>query len=442
MRPILSVLLLCAAAWGQKTDLGTYAVPSPSACLTGGAAGTACTDPVFQTLVIRITDATNCPHADGCYHDYSYTDVFTRNNLRLVVGSPGTRYWFDFNPAPTPPVLGARHTFPDTPAPDNFVVQGDFVTVWDPTDETGRRTFVYDGAHFKIWSLDVVTGASSYTLVKQFSVPAELPAGTTSFNLTGNSVSRDGDVFSFTFGLAVDGTSLGCFAWRRSTDTILHLYTGDEANECQNDKSGEYMVRKANTNSLVSPITNLLTGVTTTVTQCPPSGVGGTPTDWSMYHSDFGTRFAVTVNGLYNDCFGSSGQRFRINMSNLHVTTPLTPYGLVTGAEGHISMRGDDDQWAVFEFYRTPPIIPGLFAEEVFAAATDGSFRVQRYAHHQSATGAPAGYRAQPKATASRDLSLITFDSNNGNPAGRTDVFVVVVARRSATPASVGMTVF
>jgi hypothetical protein len=99
---------------------------------------------------------------------------------------------------------------------------------------------------------------------------------------------------------------------------------------------------------------------------------------------------------------------------------------------GHVSLLADDESWALVSTFLANELPnSGVFKNELFLAATDGSGRVRRLAHHHSVY---RDYADTPRANISRDGRFVAFTSNWGS-SSRRDVFVVrIPPSRYETP--------
>ena len=95
----------------------------------------------------------------------------------------------------------------------------------------------------------------------------------------------------------------------------------------------------------------------------------------------------------------------------------------------HGSMLADNEDWITIGTYREPSsTLPstGVFRDEIFQVALDGSGRVRRICHTRSSIDNKTdttGYWAMPKPTISKDGRFIAFTSN-WEKSGRYDVFI------------------
>src|SRR6185503_14086676 len=90
----------------------------------------------------------------------------------------------------------------------------------------------------------------------------------------------------------------------------------------------------------------------------------------------------------------------------------------------HVSMLADDENWILMSTFLANTLgSTGIFRDELFQIATDGSKRVRRLAHLHSVY---RDYWDQPRANISRDGKFAVFTSNWG-ATDRRDVFIVKV---------------
>ena len=92
----------------------------------------------------------------------------------------------------------------------------------------------------------------------------------------------------------------------------------------------------------------------------------------------------------------------------------------------HFSRIGPDAWITASRFSPTSGPVLKAFDNEIVQAATDGSTRVQRIAHHRSV-------KVAPRASVSRDGKFIAFTSNWGNPSGRTDLYLAQIQSSTGT---------
>ena len=135
-------------------------------------------------------------------------------------------------------------------------------------------------------------------------------------------------------------------------------------------------------------------------------------------------------------------------LSNVHA--PQTVFRL-TDEQGtvdwtmdlHATLLADNEDWITVGTYREPSItLPstGVFRDEIFQVALDGSGRLRRICHTRSSIDNKSdttGYWAMPKPTISKDGRFIAFTSN-WEKSGRYDLFIARIdpAPRLSTKAS------
>ena len=109
----------------------------------------------------------------------------------------------------------------------------------------------------------------------------------------------------------------------------------------------------------------------------------------------------------------------------------------------HATLLADNEDWITVGTYREPSItLPstGVFRDEIFQVALDGSGRLRRICHTRSSIDNKSdttGYWAMPKPTISKDGRFIAFTSN-WEKSGRYDLFIARIdpAPRLSTKAS------
>jgi len=383
---------------GIKTDLGTYPEP-PLPALPP--AGGKFIDPTFGTQIMRVTDETD-GQSNGTF--YSYWPTFNMNNTKLLVRRGYGDAIYDFDPVNF--TLGAKQTLPALPEGDSFTTQS---AIWSPTDPNVLYGLSYTKP--RIWSLNVAT--RSWNLVKDFS--SNFSPGDYPWQM---SMSMDGDTFAFTR-KASTSQVLGYVVYRRSTDQVLLNVTQALVNEVQLDKSGRYLgipLDQVDASGNIYYVRDLQTGSNTGL-------VDGSP-DFSPGHGDIGTGMLV---GFDND----NNRLLKRNMSTPHEWSLVWDIGPVWQSL-HISLRGDNEGWALVGFYGTPAPSqsqPFPLQRELVLVKTDGSQAIRRVAHHRSIyfEGTPqANYWDTPRGNLSRDGTLIAFTSNWGGTT-RQDLFIVKI---------------
>ena len=373
------------------TDKKVYPEPPPPAL---PAAGGTFTDPVFKTTLMRVTDA-----SDGQFNNtnYSYWPNFNKNSTRLYIISNGKPTLYDFDPVNFR-IAGKRALFaatlPNGSRPDSEDA------IWSGLEPD--EMLCHDG--LKLWSYNVAK--NSYQLLRDFT--PEYGSGL----LWQMSRSIDDNVFAFT----VKNSSYqitGYLVWTRAGNKVYRVSTTD-LDEVQIDKTGRYLVVKTNQ----SGHGTIQVRVVDLVTQSVENLIDDAP-DYAPGHSDCGRGFVIGADNWNNRLL------YR-NLSAPHIFYSVIDWGNDWSQSGHSSMMEDDDLWILNSSFKANDLpSTGLFKNEIYLIATDGSQRVRRLAHHHSVY---REYWDTPRATISRDGRFIVFTSNWGST--RRDVFIVKVPGR------------
>jgi hypothetical protein len=391
-----------------KTDYNVYPPPSPPAL---PAAGGTLTDPTFGTSILRVTDA-----ADGTdnHQSYSYWPSLNKTSTLLYISSVGgspTLYDFDTTNFA---IANKRAMFASSPVGDGTPSAED--AIWSGTQpgvmfcHTAQKLYSYN------------TGTNQYTLLKDFS--SLYP----NLYLWQMSRSINDSVFAFTFKENVNYTNVGYFVFRASNNVAD---TGALAglDEVQVDKTGTYLtVKTGNSGAGVIEVeaVNLLTGAVAYLTDNAP--------DFSPGHSDNGTGIVVGADNWNN------AHTYRA-LSNPHSHYQVVSYGNDWTLGDHVSMLADNEAWVLISTYVSNTLPSGgIFADEIYQVATDGTQSVRRLCHTQSNYLAQSGgnaYWSSPRANISRNGKYVVFTSNWGSST-RTDVFVVKIPQAPQTTAIAG----
>lgn len=335
-----------------KYDYGVYPPPSPPAL---PAKGNSFTDPTFGTSILRVTDA-----SDGAnnHHSYSYWPCINKNSSLLYVSSAGgspTLYDFDTTNFT---ITNKRPLFASNPPSSGAPSSED--AIWSGMQNDVMLCHTAQ----KIWSYNVTS--NTWTLIKDLS--------STYPNLFLSQMSRslNDDVFAFTYKENVNYTSVGWITYKVSTNQT------DTANlagldEVQVDKTGNYLVVKTGNSGpsvIEVQIVNLQNGNVQYLTDNGP--------DYSPGHSDNGTGFVIGADNWNNQ------HNFRA-LATPHTWYPVLQYGNDWSHSDHVSMLADNESWMLMSAYKANNLSSfGIFENEIFQVATDGSFSVRRLAHHQS----------------------------------------------------------
>jgi hypothetical protein len=297
--------------------------------------------------------------------------------------------------------------------------------VWSARDPRVIYTFAnYYTGGMKLYSYEVST--RRFTLLKDF----RALAGPNDF-LHQMSVGGGDDVFAFSQRTSGVDHPTFYLVWRRSDDKILrHEPTGGRVNEVRLDKSGRYLAvpfNGAQPDGSRCAYVDLSNGRSVTVhwnAQESPTG-----------HGDMGTGFTAGF-----DAWAGGINRRDLAEPRRHrlVFRFTTETGKVDWTEDfHGSLLADNEGWMTVGTYDQIAVtLPefGLYEDEIFQVALDGSGRVRRVCHTRTRVlnrTESDNYWAAPKPTISRDGRFIAFTSN-WEGSGRTDLFV---ARIDPAPA-------
>jgi len=377
---------------GPRVRTDRAVIPPPPAPPLPKAGGVLA-DPAFGTRILRVTDERDGPENQ---HAYSYWCATNADSTRLIVSSGGRAMLYRFDPRGFR-LLGKDPLFARPPPGGGTPGWED--AVWSARDPG----LLYCREGLRLWACNVRTGA--YTLVKDFS--KDLPPG----HLRQMSACDDGQTFAFSR-QEPKWRVVGYLVWRRGEDRILLRRDTTQLDEVQVDKTGRYLVVKTGQGggeAVEVRVVDLETGGTEDL-------LGGPP-DFAPGHSDNGRGVVVG----HDDC------RNRLLLRRLdrpHACTPVLEFGSDWSQDYHISMRARDESWVLLSLYvSNTHTSSGLFRNEILQAATDGSGRVRRLAHHRSAV---RSYWDSPRACISRDGRFVVFTSH-WEGRGQRDVFVLEV---------------
>ena len=394
-------------------------------------AGGTFVDPTFGTEIMRATDERDDKVGLSTY--YSHWPTFNCDNTFILLRKSGGDTLFKSFDAKNFSVGDGFQPEPvNVPGKGNVSVNFESA-IWHPTNPnliycfTGYRD---GGMHFYLYNI----ATRRYTLVKDFS-----SLGGPDDYLWRMTMSADGDVFAwnqFRVG-GGDENPLYILVWRKSTDRVLyHIPTKGIYEKVAVDKSGQYLnvgYRTKQPDLTYSAVLTLSTGHIETVKWNSSDSPAG--------HGDMGTGFSA---GWDNWACGIN----RRWLSNVHA--PQTVFRL-TDEQGtvdwtmdlHATLLADNEDWITDGTYREPSItLPstGVFRDEIFQVALDGSGRLRRICHTRSSIDNKSdttGYWAMPKPTISKDGRFIAFTSN-WEKSGRYDLFIARIdpAPRLSTKAS------
>jgi len=395
-KPVAAGVKPAAVLLSIKTDRTVYREPTPPAL---PAAGGTFVDPTFGTTIMRLTDA-----SDGTFNanSYSYWPSFNKDSTRLWVLAKTGAMLYSFDPVnfrvSSKRLLLSKLPNGHTPDANDAIWSG----------LVSDLIFCHDG--LKLYSYNVVN--QTYTLVKDFA--ADLPSG----ELWQMSMSVDDNTFGFTI-KNTEGKKTGYIAWRRSQNTLFGGTNMPELDEVQVDKTGQYLVVKtgrAGEGAVEVQVVNLITRAVVDLMDGKP--------DFAPGHSDVGHGFVI------------GGENWNNRLTYRNLATPHTFYSVFDFPDwsigAHVSMLADDEKWILMSTFLANDLpSTGVFRDELFQIATDGSKRVRRLAHLHSVH---RDYWDQPRANVSRDGKFAVFTSN-WSATDRRDVFIVKIPQDQAPPA-------
>jgi hypothetical protein len=355
-------------------------------------AGGTFVDPTFGTTMMRVTDESD---GTACNNFYSYWQTFNLDSTRFFIACDTSPKLYRLDPNGFK-ISRKEPLFDRPPEGGGYLSAED--AIWSGT--SANELYGYTG--LKLYAYNVAS--RSYTLIKDFS--AELASG----YLGQMSKSLDDNVFAFT---KKDSNykPLGFLVWRRDQNKILRNANLLNFDEVQVDKSGRFITVKAKFDRTVDvQVIDLQTGKVDNLTDPAP--------DFSPGHSDNGRQIVVGYDNWNN-------QYTIRKLATPHQFQTVVGFGNDWSQANHVSMLADDEAWCVISNYTAGNAPVGPFRNEIFQAATDGSQRVRRLAHHHSVY---RDYWDTPRADISRDGRFIAFTSNWGSTTRR-DVFIIKVPR-------------
>lgn len=353
-------------------------------------AGGTFVDPTFGTTIMRVTD-----EADGtsCHNYYSYWPTFNLDDTRFFIACDNVPKLYQFDPNSFQ-IVNKGPLFPIHAPGAGYLGAED--AIWSGTS----ANVLFGTVDLRLYSYDVET--RTYSLVKDFSY--ELPPG----YLGQMSKSLDDNVFAFTR-KDKDYKRLGYIVWRKDQNRIVRKADFDKYDEVQIDKSGRYLVVKAEFSKTADvQVLDLQTGSAETLSDPGP--------DFSPGHSDNGRQIVVGHDNWNN-------QYTVRKLATPHQFQTVIGFGSDWSQANHLSMLADNEAWCVITNFTAGNGPLGPFRNEIFQVSTDGSQRVRRLAHHHSIY---RDYWDTPRADISRDGRFIAFTSNWGS-IKRRDVFIIKV---------------
>lgn len=395
---LASLLAFVTSAQSIKTDYGVYPEPAPPPL---PAAGGTFVDSVFGTTLLRVTDTND---GSDNHQSYSYWPSFNKNSTLLYISSVGgspTLYDFDtlnFSISNKRALFAGNPPGDGAPNAEDAIWSGQHANIM--LCHTAQKLYSYN------------TSNSSYTLIHDF--------GTAYPNIFLQQMSRsvNDTTFAFTYKENINYTNIGYIVLRASNN---QADTGNMAtlDEVQVDKTGNYLVIKTGQSGagvIEVEILDLLNGNKQYLTDNGP--------DYAPGHSDNGTGFVIGADNWNN------AYTFR-TLTNPHTFYNVIDYNNDWSQGTHVSMLADDESWLlVSSFIANTLPSTGIFSDEIYQVATDGSKAVRRLCHHHSdylnQTNFNDQYWSEPKANVSRNGKYAVFTSNWGSTSRR-DVFVLQI---------------
>ena len=227
--------------------------------------------------------------------------------------------------------------------------------------------------------------------------------------------SIDDEVFGFTRKDLIKNSIKGFAVWKRSADKLLVNMDETELDEVQVDKSGRYLVVKSDKQGRGVINVHVIDLQSGTVSDLLDDGP-----DFSPGHSDNGTGCLVGDDNYLN--------RFLFRkLASPHSFTAIRARKDDWSQGAHLSFLADDESMILVSNFTANKLpCSGLFKDEIFLLATDGSGRVKRICHHRSDYLKTKEYWDSPRANISRDGKFVIYTSNWG-ASGRRDVFIAKV---------------
>ncbi|HTL83009.1 MAG TPA: T9SS type A sorting domain-containing protein [Bacteroidia bacterium] len=408
--PVFLVVFVCRLH-AQITDLNIYPEPAPPIL---PAAGNTFVDPTFNTTLLRVTDSIT--DGNDNHNAYSYWPAMNMNSTHLYVMQTNigaTLYDFD----PNTFSISNKHAAFASNCPSGAAPNVEDA-IWSDVDPD--VIFVHDrDMHLYAYNLSTQT----YSLVKDLSTA--VPAGAHSWQM--NKDHSNDDLFSFTW-KDVNWNVVGFLTWRSSTDQFISGSQPD-LDECQPDRTGNYLILKLAASGqfvVQARILDLATNTFTDITDGGPANPNTPGLYWAPGHGDMGDGSVFGHDDWNNRLVGRSCANPSAFYSVLDLNNDWSQ-------DYHGSLLADDVNWITLSAYVSNTLPnSGLFKDEIFQVATDGSGSVRRLAHHHSdflsdyAANGSGAYWSSPKGCISKDGKWIVFTSNWGSTTRR-DVFILKV---------------
>jgi hypothetical protein len=376
---------------GVITDHNVYPEPAPPAL---PAAGGTFVDPTFGTTIMRVTDQND---GQSNFNYYSYWPTFNLDDTKFFIACDNSPMLYRFDP-------NGFRIISKGPLFDQVLPGGGYMSTEDAEWSGTNANILYGYYGLKLWAFDV--SARTYTLIKDFT--GLVPAG----YLGQMSRSLDDNMFAFTLKNGSYAPT-GYMVWQRDQNRVVRNVSLSNFDEVELDKTGRYLVVKAEFGSGIDfQVVDLQTGGTTGLTDPAP--------DYSPGHSDNGQQMVVGQDNWNN--------QFTIrNLATPHQFKTVISFGNDWSQANHLSLLADNESWCVISNYTAGSAPVGPFRQEVFQASTDGTQSVRRLAHHHSVY---RDYWDTPRADISRSGRFVAFTSNWGSTTRR-DVFIIKVPQGS-----------
>src|SRR6266853_379873 len=409
---LFSAILLTGTTYAYLTDIGIHVPPitGPYAYNTfmpGApgfpAVGGTYTDPVFGTVVRRLSDKTGSGNEDDIYaHHWSNangTFAFSKGSAgaNIIQVATGARIYTD-------QPVGLNHS-------ENY---------WDAIDPD--KYYYFSGANLVRRNL----AAQTNTTIKTF--PSTIQANGGSLNIQ----SRDGRYFTIRYG----GTNQ---VWDSQSDII---YTGSVTPLSPDGwvsitPDAKYIVTAAGPTAPPQkehysyPIDHVTHTIGSTPTQfwglCGDQGVLVSASDGKNY---FITFECYSIGAVYRVDI-TLDQQGRSPALQAAANQMLLP--LAFTSDGHFSAvsKGTFSAWAFMSSETTLDAFDGgvggwpAYRQEILAINVV-TLEVRRFAHHRS-RGIAAAYSTQPRVSCSWDGSVVlwTSDYNVSSPVGYSDLYAI-----------------
>jgi cell division septation protein DedD len=384
-------------------------------------------DPVFGTQILRATDESDCPQT-GCGTYYSHWPTFNANNTRILIrkAETGLALVKDFDAVNFK--VGPSRQLPSSITVNGVQYGGPTweSAIWSHTNPDVIYTFPnYNDGGFRLFAYNVAT--DTFTLLADFNSARQ----TTNDYLFQMNKSADDDVFSWSvMRVGNNGVPVAYIVFKLSVNKVLFYVPNTmDFNEVHVDKTGHWLnipLNESLPDGDSMEFLNLDTGEVTKI-------LDGAP-DFRPGHGDLGTN---SIFGFDNDTDGFTIRKMSEPHNPHYVFWMRTASGPTGGVadwtqDSHATMLADNEDWATLGAFADPTInLPstGIFRDEIFQIALDGSQKVRRLLQHRSSIDFKTdttGYWAMPKPTISRDGRFIAYTSN-WEKSGRYDLFIAKI---------------